>query len=51
MRRFDAHEYREAYNAQAVVSADGMQLILATDLVGVLPIKPDIRLGWVTAGR
>jgi hypothetical protein len=23
MRRSDAHEYRQAYNAQAVVSADG----------------------------
>ena len=33
MRRSDAHEYRQAYNAQAVVSADGTQLILATDLV------------------
>jgi transposase len=33
MRRSDAHEYRQAYNAQAVVSADGTQLILATNLV------------------
>lgn len=30
MRRSDAHEYRQAYNAQAVVCADGAQLILAT---------------------
>jgi transposase len=33
MRRSDAHEYRQAYNAQAVVCAEGMQLILATNLV------------------
>lgn len=32
MRRSDAHEYRQACNAQAVVSADGTQLILATNL-------------------
>ena len=30
MRRSDAHEYRQAYNAQAVVCAEGSQLILAT---------------------
>ena len=33
MRRSDAHEYRQAYNAQAVVCADGSQLILATGVV------------------
>jgi transposase len=33
MRRSDAHEYRQAYNAQAVVCAEGSQLILATNLV------------------
>jgi transposase len=33
MRRSDAHEYRQAYNAQAVVCAEGTQLILATSLV------------------
>lgn len=32
MRRSDAHEYRQAYNAQAVVDADGSQLVLATHL-------------------
>jgi hypothetical protein len=32
MRRSDAHEYRQAYNAQAVVCAEGTQLILATNL-------------------
>jgi transposase len=33
MRRSDGHEYRQAYNAQAVVCAEGAQLILATNLV------------------
>ena len=33
MRRSDAHEYRQAYNAQAVVCAEGSQLILTTDVV------------------
>lgn len=33
MRRSDAHEYRQAYNAQAVVCAEGSQLILATTVV------------------
>lgn len=33
MRRSDAHEYRQAYNAQAVVCAEGPQLILATGVV------------------
>jgi transposase len=33
MRRSDAHEYRQAYNAQAVVCAEGSQLILATAVV------------------
>jgi transposase len=32
MRRSDAHEYRQAYNAQAVVCAEGTQLILATNV-------------------
>ena len=32
MRRSDAHEYRQAYNAQAVVCAEGSQLILATNM-------------------
>jgi Transposase DDE domain/Transposase domain (DUF772) len=30
MRKSKAHEYRQAYNAQAVVCAEGSQLILAT---------------------
>jgi transposase len=32
MRRSKAHEYRQAYNAQAVVCAEGSQLILATNI-------------------
>src|SRR4029077_17172606 len=40
MRRSDAHEYRQAYNAQAVVCADGSQLILATNLVATTADAP-----------
>lgn len=36
MRRSDAHEYRQAYNAQAVVCAEVSQLILATTVVATL---------------
>ena len=32
MRKSKAHEYRQAYNAQAVVCAEGSQLILATGM-------------------
>jgi transposase len=32
MRKSKAHEYRQAYNAQAVVCAEGSQLILATTI-------------------
>jgi len=32
MRKSKAHEYRQAYNAQAVVCAQGSQLILATNM-------------------
>jgi transposase len=32
MRKSKAHEYRQAYNAQAVVCAEGTQLILATGM-------------------
>ena len=32
MRKSDRHEYRQAYNAQAVVCAEGSQLILATNM-------------------
>jgi len=39
MRRSDAHEYRQAYNAQAVVCADGAQLTAS------LPPQPDSPLG------
>ncbi len=40
MRRSDAHEYRQAYNAQAVVCAEGAQLILATNLVATTADAP-----------
>jgi transposase len=40
MRRSDAHEYRQAYNAQAVVCADGSHLILATNLVATSADAP-----------
>jgi transposase len=35
MRRSDAHECRQAYNAQAVVCAEGSQLILAAGVVAM----------------
>ena len=40
MRRSDAHEYRQAYNAQAIVCAEGSQLILATNLVATTANAP-----------
>lgn len=40
MRRSDAHEYRQAYNAQAVVCAEGSQLILATGVVATSADAP-----------
>jgi hypothetical protein len=40
MRRSDAHEYRQAYNAQAVVCADGTQLVLTTNLVATTADAP-----------
>ncbi|GEM_PF-6000558 len=36
MRKSLRHEYRQAYNAQAAVNADGSQLVLTTD-VGQTP--------------
>ena len=35
MRRSGAHEHRQTYNAQDVVCANGVQLILATNLVTI----------------
>lgn len=40
MRRSDAHDYRQAYNAQAVVCAEGSQLILATGVVATTADAP-----------
>jgi len=33
MRKSARHEYRQAYNAQALVDADGSQMVLATDVL------------------
>ena len=54
MRRSDAHEYRQAYNAQAVVCADGSQLVVATKLVATTADAPSfaaIILGMQDHGR
>jgi len=40
MRRSERHEYRQAYNAQAVVCAEGSQLVLATNLVATTADAP-----------
>ncbi|MBU6406608.1 MAG: transposase [Alphaproteobacteria bacterium] len=40
MRKSKAHEYRQAYNAQAVVCADGAQLILATNVANTPTDQP-----------
>jgi hypothetical protein len=40
MRRSDAHECRQAYNAQAVVCAEGSQLILSTGVVATTADAP-----------
>ncbi len=42
MRRSDAHEDRQAYNAQAVVCADGAQLVPATNLVATSADAPSL---------
>lgn len=34
MRKSTRHEYRQAYNAQAAVDADGTMLVLASDVLG-----------------
>ncbi|MDT8872937.1 transposase [Komagataeibacter rhaeticus] len=39
-RRSDAHEYRQAYNAQAVVCAEGSQLILENGVVATTADAP-----------
>lgn len=40
MRRSDAHEYRRAYNAQAVVCAEGSQLIVEHGIVTTTADSP-----------
>ena len=42
MRRSDAHEYRQACNAQAVVCAEGAQLVLANSLVATTADAPSL---------
>ncbi len=44
MRKSEAHEYRQAYNAQAVVCAEGSQLILATNMATILAMEHPIGL-------
>ncbi len=41
MRKSKAHEYRQAYNAQAVVCAEGTQLILATNMATTPSDQPN----------
>lgn len=40
MRRSEAHEYRQAYNAQAVVCAEGSQLVLEIGVVATTADAP-----------
>jgi len=42
MRKSARHEYRQAYNAQAIVDADGSQLVLATDVYSTSNDRHDI---------
>jgi hypothetical protein len=41
MRKSNAHEYRQAYNAGAVIDADGSQLILQTDVIATASDQPN----------
>jgi len=40
MRKSEAHEFRQAYNAQAVVCSEGSQLILATNMATTSSDQP-----------
>lgn len=42
MRKSARHEYRQAYNAQAIVDADGSQLVLATDVYSTTNDRHDL---------
>jgi hypothetical protein len=44
MRRSDAHEYRQAYDAQAVVCAEGSRLILVSNLTACPSDAPSFAL-------
>ena len=41
MRKSVRHEYRQAYNAQAIVDADGSQLVLATNVLATSNDRQD----------
>ena len=41
MRKSARHEYRQAYNAQAIVDADGSQLVLATNVLATSNDRQD----------
>ncbi len=42
MRRSSRHEYRQAYNAQAFVDADGSQLVLGTQVLATTNDRQDL---------
>jgi len=42
MRKSIRHEYRQAYNAQAIVDADGSQLVLVTDVYSTSNDRHDL---------
>lgn len=42
MRKSARHEYRQSYNAQAVVDADGSQLVLATNVLQTMNDRQDL---------
>ena len=42
MRKSTRHEYRQAYNAQAIVDADGSMLVLATDVLCTSNDRPSL---------
>ncbi len=51
MRKSKAHEYRQAYNAQAVVCAEGTQLILATNMATTPSDQPTFAAKVLTMAR
>ena len=51
MRKSARHEYRQAYNAQAIVDADGSALILATNVLSTTNDRQDLDGSGGTALR